>query len=102
MTKRSSFKCFQVENGEINVTVPQKLNFRIHASAPRTNISTKLLNSGEIFLSEKTGHETFVSNAPIKNVAQPTLTLLASNGTINIIMMQTAEETAVAEGFDSA
>ncbi len=31
----------QVENGEINVTVPQKLNFRIHASAPRTNISTK-------------------------------------------------------------
>jgi hypothetical protein len=62
---------------------------------------TRLLNSGEIFLSDKTGHETFVSNAPVKSEAQPTLTLMATNGTINIVMTQTAEEVAAAEGFDS-
>ena len=91
----------QVETGEINVTVPQKCDFRIHASAPRTNISTRLLNSGEIFLSEQTGHETFVTHALAKKDSQPTLTLFANNGSINIIMTQTEEERTAVEGFDS-
>jgi hypothetical protein len=59
------------------------------------------LNSGEIFLSDQTGHETFVTNAVVKNEAQPTLTLFANNGSINIIMTQTEEERTAAEGFDS-
>ena len=103
-TEQTSFnRIFQVENGEINVTLPQNTDFRIHASAPRTNIPTKLLNSGEIFLSETSGHETFVSNAPsAKNDSQPTLTLFAKNGTINIITKQTDAQVTAAEGFDSA
>ncbi len=96
-----------MENGEVNVTIPQNAKFRIQASASRTNISPKLLNSGEIFLSEQTGHETFVTHAiqsrdvlsTLENL--PTLTLFAANGSVNINVTESEEQKSVVEGYDS-
>ena len=43
------------ENGNIIISVPVKHNYRINAIAPRVNIASRLLNKGEIFLSEPKG-----------------------------------------------
>ena len=43
------------ENGNIIINVPVKHNYRINAIAPRVNIASRLLNKGEIFLSEPKG-----------------------------------------------
>jgi len=45
----------EIESGNIIITVPVKHNYRINAIAPRVNISPRLLNKGEIFLSEPNG-----------------------------------------------
>ena len=46
----------EVETGNINITIPFKHKYRINAVARRVNIAPRLVNKGEIFLSEKNGN----------------------------------------------
>jgi hypothetical protein len=46
----------EVQTGNINITIPAKHKYRINAVGPRVNIASRLLNKGEIFLSEQDGN----------------------------------------------
>ena len=55
----------EVQTGNINITIPAKHKYRINAVGPRVNIASRLLNKGEIFLSEQDGHWQF-QNQPME------------------------------------
>ena len=122
----------EVQQGNVQITVPLKHKFLINASAPRTNIAPRLLNKGEIFLSQVNGNEIFTTSASSRmdiNKAlgkaavggpidldldsddeddesaknlQPTLTVIVHKGSISIEVKQTKEEINVEKGYDSA
>ena len=117
----------EVQRGNVQITVPLKHKFLINASAPRTNIAPRLLNKGEIFLSQINKNEIFTTSASSRsdiNKAlgktsvvgptessdddesaenlQPTLTVIVHEGSISMEVKQTREEINVEKGFDSA
>ena len=119
----------EIETRSVHVTIPLKHKYRINASAPRTNIAPRLLNKGEIFLSQINGNEIFTTSASSRNEinrsletasvvgplstddrqevgkdekVRPTLTLIVHNGSLTIEVSQSKEEAGVEKGFDSA
>jgi hypothetical protein len=98
---------FQIIDGHLTVTVPRRRGFSIVASAPTTDIASRLMNSGDVFLNPRTGHETFTAAAsmrqsgskvlndafaggrqqqhyPSKSRVPPVLNIIADKGSVTI------------------
>lgn len=90
----------EVESGEITLTLPPSFPFRVVLSAPRTNVSPNVLNSGEFFLSGD-GQESFVSGVVTgPGEFQPTLTVRCQAGSITLQCARKERESDM--GFDSS
>lgn len=83
----------QAAEGDLTLTIPEKHSFRICATATTTNIAPKILNSGELFLSEKSTHQKFTSGSMMggKDEDVPLLTVYVPNGALNIHMTPSEE-----------
>ena len=82
-------------NGHLTVSVPKRRGFSIVAAAPNTDIASRLVNAGDVFIDPQSGHETFYVSASMDAAARllndadgagnrtpPTLALYAERGTI--------------------
>ena len=85
-------------NGHLTVSVPKRRGFSIVAAAPNTDIASRLVNCGDVFIDPQSGHETFYVSASMDAAARllndaadregggnrtpPTLALYAERGTI--------------------
>ena len=85
-------------NGHLTVAVPKRRGFSIVAAAPNTDIASRLVNCGDVFIDPQSGHETFYVSASMDAAARllndaanregggkrtpPTLALYAERGTI--------------------
>eukprot|EP00095_Tigriopus_kingsejongensis_P004297 maker-scaffold722_size106786-snap-gene-0.33 protein:Tk04297 transcript:maker-scaffold722_size106786-snap-gene-0.33-mRNA-1 annotation:"8-oxoguanine dna glycosylase" len=71
----------QAMDGDITLTIPEKHSFRICATAITSNIAPKILNTGELFLSEKSAHQKFTSGSLLsgKDEDYPLLTISVPN-----------------------
>ena len=79
----------------LTVSVPKRRGFSIVAAAPNTDIASRLVNAGDVFIDPQSGHETFYVSASMDAAARllndadgagnrtpPTLALYAERGTI--------------------
>ena len=80
-----------IVNGNFNLRMSDKLDFKLKAIAPSTNIDSKILNKGEFKLNKHSGLEEFETSDYISNRLHqkdeyvPTLYVSILNGTLNII-----------------
>ena len=92
-------------NGHLTVSVPKRRGFSIVAAAPNTDIASRLVNAGDVFIDPQSGHETFYVSASMDAAARllndadgagsrtpPTLALYAERGTI---VLETEEPSEV-------
>lgn len=91
----TSNSVIHVACGEVNLQIlPEKPQYKLRLSAPMTNMSPKLQNSGELSLCTKTGNQVFTNeNSSLKDGKKlPLLTVQVDQGVINVAVNEKNDE----------
>ena len=91
-----------LSSGKVNLVIPFKSPFKLYLSSPMINISPKLQNLGELFLSSENGNEEFSTENTAKNSQVPILRVLVDQGSIHVNVDEKDKDRAVRKGYDSA
>ena len=78
-----------VVKGDVHLSAPERSGFKLKVSAPCINVTPKLQNSGNLYLCQETGFETFSTEDSDSNRNElPVLTINVAQGSVNLAVAE--------------